>query len=262
LLAGELHRPSLEAPAEVQRIFEELQATPLIQNLFEEIGTTTSPLVGLRAEVRTRETNLGRLAADSTVWATRTEFPAIPVDVALKNGGGIRDTIQGPSIIRLTIQAALAFDNKLAVLQMSGDQLLAAMENSVSRFPAADGRFPQVAGMFLEYDSSKPGLQGLASVAVPSRVKTLRITRFDGSIDVLVDDFVAQGDLTRTFVMATNDFLSTGGDGYAALAAATKLATTAIGEQKILEDYIRTALGGTVDLVEPLAAPRIVRVNP
>lgn len=194
-------------------------------------------------------------------WFTRETFAALDVDVGLKNGGGIRDSILGPNIIRLTIQAALAFNNQFAVLEMTGGQLIAAMENAVSRLPALDGRFPQIAGILLEYDASQPGLRGLPSVSTPSRVKTLVITRSDGSVDTLVANFAAQGDLSRTFVMATNNFLSTGGDGYAAFAAAINLQTTTTGEQAILEQYIQQPLAGNVDLPEPLADPRVVRLD-
>jgi 2',3'-cyclic-nucleotide 2'-phosphodiesterase (5'-nucleotidase family) len=251
-----------EAPAEIQRVFANVQATPLIQDAFTVVGETKFPLNGLRADVRSRETNLGRVAADSTLWFSDQEFPDLSIDVALKNGGGIRDTITGPAIIRLTIQAALAFDNRLSVLELTGDQLIAAMENAVSRVPALDGRFPHVAGMTVEYDASKPGIEGMASLDTPSRIRTLVIDRADGTTDVLVDNFVAQGDLTRTFVLATNSFLTTGGDGYAAFAAATELAITDIGEQEILELYITDALGGVVDEIDPPAEPRVVPVEP
>lgn len=240
------------------RIFRELQSTPTIQNAFTVVGSTTFPLNGNRADVRSRETNLGRVAADSTLWFARQTNPG--VDVALKNGGGIRDTITGPSVTRLTIGAALAFDNRLSILELTGAQLLAAMENSVSRVPALDGRFPQIAGMTLEFDPSRPGIQGLATVTTPSRVRRLVITRADGSTDVLVDGFAVQGSLSRTFILATNSFLTTGGDGYAAFAAATQLALTTVGEQEILERYITTALGGTVMEADPSATPRVVAV--
>jgi 2',3'-cyclic-nucleotide 2'-phosphodiesterase (5'-nucleotidase family) len=144
---------------------------------------------------------------------------------------------------------------------MTGEQLLATMENAVSRVPALDGRFPQVAGMYLEYDASQPPIEGQVAVSVPSRVRTLEITRADGSLDVLVQGGMAMGDLSRTFVLATNDFLSTGGDGYASLAAATKLITTEIGEQQILEQYIGMELGGEVDLPDPSPSPRVVRLD-
>jgi len=75
----------------------------------------------------------------------------------------------------------------------------------------------------------------------------------------LACEFQAQGDLSRTFVMATNDFLSTGGDSYNALAAAIKLETTMLGEQDILVAYIQQTLGGIVDLPEPLSDPRLMR---
>lgn len=255
---------STEVPSDVQSVFMALQSTPSIIDAFTEVGTTEFPLNGLRADVRTRETNLGRLAADSSLWFTRTneDLTSLGVDVALKNGGGIRDNITGPSIIRLTIQAALAFDNTLTVLRLTGGQMIAAMENSVSRNPSADGRFPQIAGMTLEFDPSQPGVEGLESLDTPSRIRSLVITRADGTEDVLIDNFTAQGDLTRTFVLATNSFTASGGDGYAAFAAAEELAQTAIGEQQILEEYIVQALGGAVGVEDPPPSPRVTNLNP
>jgi 2',3'-cyclic-nucleotide 2'-phosphodiesterase (5'-nucleotidase family) len=259
-----LDRP-LYTPWRVEEIYNALQNTPLIQDAFNVVGTTTAPLNGNRADVRSRETNLGRLAADSTLWFARNRIPGFneEVDIALKNGGGIRDSILGPNITRLTIGAALLFDNRIAVLRMTGDQLLAAMENAVSRVPALDGRFPHIAGMTLEYDASEEGIQGSAdqtSLTTPSRIKRLVVTRNDGSIDVLVDGGAAQGDLTaRSFVLATNSFLVTGGDGYFAFGAAELLTQTEIGEQRILEEYIVDGLGGTVDLLDPSPEPRVVR---
>lgn len=253
----------VDAPRRVEGVFQSLKATPLIQNAFEVVGSTNHALNGVRAEVRTRETNLGRVAADSTLWYTLETFADadFAVDVALKNGGGIRESIAGPSIIRLTIQAALAFDNQLAVVELTGAQLLAAMENAVSRVPAADGRFPQVAGIELEYDASRPGIEAAESVMTPSRVRRLAVTRADGSTDVLVEDGAVGGDLSRTFVMATNGFLLTGGDGYVSLQAGTLLEETTIGEQQILAEYVTDALGGTVNVEDPTPAPRVIRLD-
>jgi 2',3'-cyclic-nucleotide 2'-phosphodiesterase (5'-nucleotidase family) len=245
----------------VSRIFADLQSTELIEELFTVVGTTIEALNGNRADVRSRETNLGRLAADSTLWYANSTLGQ-QADIALKNGGGIRDTILGPNITKLTISAALAFDNKIAILEMTGDQVIAAIENAVSRVPALDGRFPQVAGMMLEYDATKSGVEGQESMDTPSRVKTLKIVDNVGNIvDTLIEDYAAQGDLSRTFIMATNDFLSTGGDGYASLAAANKMVTSDIGEQQILGEYVQDFLGGIVDLVDPSTEPRIVRLD-
>ncbi len=258
---GTLLGRTLTPNQEVADTIESLRQTDMIQGLFGEVGVTTRPINGLRSDVRTRETNGGRLAADSTLWAARQQFPELEVDVALKNGGGVRDTIVGPSIIRLTINTQLAFDNQLGILRLTGRQMIAAMENSVSRIPSADGRFPHIAGMEMDVDASMPGLQGEEELNVASRVRRLVIRRFDGSLDVLILNGMPQGDLDRTFVMATNDFLSTGGDGYAAFAVAEKLAVTEIGEQQILADYISEELEGSVDVLDPPQPSRFNRLD-
>jgi 2',3'-cyclic-nucleotide 2'-phosphodiesterase (5'-nucleotidase family) len=243
-------------------IYDELKQTTLIQDAFFVVGATNYPLNGLRADVRSRETNLGNVAADSTIWgAQQNGFPT--VDIALKNGGGIRDSIQGPTIIRLAVQAALAFDNKLTVLEMTGAQVLAAMENSVSRSEFTDGRFPQIAGIVLEFDSSYPAIEGATDLYVPSRVRNLTITRSDSTVVNLVSNGIADVTaLADTFILATNSFTATGGDGYAAFSASTVLGATSIGEQQILEEYIANILGGTVDMIDDPANPqRVIRLN-
>ncbi|NDJ62907.1 MAG: bifunctional metallophosphatase/5'-nucleotidase [Chloroflexi bacterium] len=254
----------LAPPADLVELFDSLVNTDLVQSQFEVIGTTTAELNGQREGARTRETNLGRLTADSTLWWARNTFPERNVDIAVKNGGGIRETILGPNITRLVINTSLAFDNPMVVVEMTGDQVLAAMENSIFNAPGSSGGFLQVAGLYLEYDASRPGINGEASLDTPSRIRTLIITRADGSEDVLVEDYQAQGDLSRTFNVATNGFLLGGGDGYASMAAAAEqfgFEDPGVGERQILIDYITEALGGMVDIQDPPADPRVVRVD-
>ena len=222
------------------------------------IGTAASELNGQRADVRSRGTNLGRLAADATLWYAVNQYPERNIDIALKNGGGLRSPILGPNITRLAVGTALAFDNKLAVVELTGAELLAVMENAVSRVPAVDGRFPQVAGMYVEYDATKEGVSDQLNLDTPSRIKTLVITRIDGAEDVLVQEYALQGDPTRTFGLATNDFMLTGGDGYQALKAAAEARGAErpdLGERQVLIDYIQSELSGAVELPEPLDAP-------
>jgi 2',3'-cyclic-nucleotide 2'-phosphodiesterase (5'-nucleotidase family) len=255
----------LQATPEVDDILDALQASDLIVDGFTPVGTTEFPLNGFRSVVRNRETNLSRLAADSTLWAGNAFAAAngLPmVDIALKNGGGIRDSITGPVIIRLAIRAALAFDNQLTLVEMTATQLVAAMENCISRFPATDGRLCHVAGMTMVFDPSKVGIEGEEEVITPSRVKELTVTKqSNGSVDTLVSDYTLVGSPDRTFVMATNNYLVTGGDGYVSLKAGIKLGTTDQGEQVILEEYINEVLGGTVSIMQPPPMPRIVEMG-
>ena len=67
MIAGELRVP-LSPNQEVERVWNLLKGTDLITNQLTVIGTTASPLNGARADARSRETNLGRLATDSILW--------------------------------------------------------------------------------------------------------------------------------------------------------------------------------------------------
>ncbi|RPF83641.1 MAG: DUF839 domain-containing protein [Roseibacillus sp. TMED18] len=270
---------SIGPDPEVQRVWDILRETPSIQQSFAVAGTTTEELVGARAQVRSRETNLGRLAADSTLWfatgfanaLNNDEDPDndIPfaIDVALKNGGGIRSTILGPDIRRLAIEEALAFNNKLSLISLTAAELLASMENAVSRYPALDGRFPQIAGMTIVFDPENPGVQGGVSSTTPSRILSLVVHRADGSDDVVVEEGAFVGDSNRTFGLATNSFLLTGGDGYSAFRAilddeGRPTFETDLGEQAILEQYIVSQFpDALVDLPEPLANPRVILLD-
>jgi 2',3'-cyclic-nucleotide 2'-phosphodiesterase (5'-nucleotidase family) len=258
--AIDLFTPVPEPNCDVEGILDTLKGTKAIKDAFTVVGETVFPLNGARADVRTKETNLARLVADSTLWAGNAyakENNLTSVDIAFKNGGGIRDSITGPNIIRLTIQAALAFDNKQSLVSVNGEQLLAALENAVSRVPAGDGRYPQTAGMFMEYDVSKPGVEAAAALSKPSRVKTLKVDDVS-----LIEKFVPVDDLVCfNFTIVTNSFLATGGDGFNAFSNGTILGETEMGEQQILEEYIDTKLKGMVNITEPPKNPRVFRVG-
>ena len=261
---GRLTGRAANPPADVQRVFEELRRAPLISRLLRVVGETQTRLNGERADVRTRETNLGSLVADSVLWLARTRVPE--TDLALANGGGIRGSIPAPQITGFTVATALAFDNPHVVAEVTAAGLLAAMENAVSRIPASDGRFPQLAGAYLEYDPARPGLSDRPTLTTPSRVKTLRVQRAGGAVDTVVENFALVGDPARRFTLASNEFLMGGGDGYTALKAASEgpeARKTALPEreQQTLIDYLDRVLGRRVDLPDPVRTPRIVRVG-
>ena len=81
---------------------------------------------------------------------------------------------------------------------------MAALENAYSRYPSADGRFAQLAGVRVTFDPSKPGLEGLTSTSSPSRViEMVQVDSAGDAIDTIVSAGVLQGDPTRTFILAT-----------------------------------------------------------
>ena len=150
------------------------------------------------ASVRSQETAIGNLVADSIRAATRA-------DVALTNGGGIRGNKQypaGSALTRRDILTELPFGNRTTTTEITGASLRRALENGFSQMENKAGRFPQVSNLKIVVESTRPAGQRVISVEVGGEP---------------LDD-------ARTYKVATNDFMLRGGDGYTALAG--KVAAT------------------------------------
>jgi len=89
--------------------------------------------------VRTRESNLGNFVTDIMLRSTEA-------DVAILNSGTLRsDRIHHCGDFRMRdLMSVLPMIDALVVIAVTGTQLLAALENGVSKYPALEGRFPQV----------------------------------------------------------------------------------------------------------------------
>jgi 2',3'-cyclic-nucleotide 2'-phosphodiesterase (5'-nucleotidase family) len=208
------------------------------------IGQTDVILDGERSELRTRETNLGALMADALLWEGQRQAPAFGVDtpqVALQNAGGIRlegdlpggtnPTLPAPITELNTLQIA-SFANFVSVVEdITPAKLEQLMEHGVAALPAANGRFPQVAGMSVKIDP-----------AAPAGNRVLSITLSDGTKIVEAGALVPGA---PTVDMATIDFLPRqNGDEY----PFGGLPFTTLGRtyQQALSAYIQEGLGGNV----------------
>ena len=231
------------------------------------VGSTAEILDGLRENVRTRETNLGRLVADSALWFAKQYAAAVNnsigfnIDVALKHSGAIRSSISGQNITRNDFLLVFPYNDLLIITQLDANQLVAVMENSVSRYPKADGRFLQIAGMTIEFDPTKPGVEGASTLENPSRIMNMSVTRANGEVDKVVENGSIKGDVTRLFGVAFNNYMFIGGDGYSTfmdVKNANKIVKTKVYEQTILERYITEVLKKKVELPLSLNNPRII----
>lgn len=158
------------------------------------IGTTAVELDSRSATVRTREAAIGDLVADAMRWSAQT-------DVAVTNGGAIRGGrvyAPGATITRRDVLAELPFGNRLVTIDIPGSALAAAIENGLSQLPNPSGRFPQVSGLTIEADASRPAGRRVTSIKVGD----------------------APLDPGKTYSVATNDFMARGGDDYASFRAA------------------------------------------
>src|SRR5690606_14089138 len=141
--------------------------------------------------VRTEETNLGNLLADAllaTGQNNAAEFGVAPPQVALQNGGGIRNNslIPAGQLTELDTFAIAPFGNFVSVVpDVPRSQFKEILENAVSSAPAADGRFAQVAGFRFSYDASRTAqvVDDAGNVLTPGeRVRS--VTLDDGTVIV------------------------------------------------------------------------------
>ena len=202
---------------EVQSFIDALVADQGII-LNEVVGQTAVELVGTRGDVRTGETNLGNLIADSMIIVTEA-------DVAITNGGGIRSSIAAGDITLGNIITVLPFGNIIVTIELTGQELLDSLEHGTSAYPDAEGMFPHVAGMTFDINLSN---------AEGSRVENLMI----GGVAV---------DLAAIYLVATNDFMAAGGDGYDIFAAKER-----VGEFKGLHEALTDMFTLGVDVEMPV----------
>jgi 2',3'-cyclic-nucleotide 2'-phosphodiesterase (5'-nucleotidase family) len=154
--------------------------------------------------VRNAETGLGNLVADAMRLAGHA-------DVAIQNGGGIRTSIAVPGNVSVgDTFNILPFTNLVKrAPAMNATQLKDLMEHSVAASTttgSAQGRFAQISGMKVVYDTTRTARSALGN---GDRIRSIVLD--DGT--VLVDNG-AIVNLTRTFSFATVDFTANGGDGY------------------------------------------------
>ena len=198
--------------------------TTLVDKLFapvealtkEGIGESAVYLEGDRKVCRVQECNLGNLITD----AMRSETGA---QVGLENGGGIRASIKQGQVTRGDVLTVLPFGNLVSTLSLSGEDLLAVLENGVSKMEEGGGRFLQVSGLRYQIDPLKPA---------GSRIVKVEIQDAQGNYQAL--------DPKTIYTVATNDFISEGGDGFSvALNNGVNIYNFGRPLDEVLADYIQ-----------------------
>lgn len=176
------------------------------------VGAAAVDLNGRRADVRSKETNLGNLVAEALLAGGRDDG----AQIAVTNGGGIRTSIPAGQVTVGNVLEVLPFGNTLALTTVTGAQLKAALENGVSQVEQGAGRFPQIAGFRFAFDPALPAGQRVTAITFNNLVV----------------------DPAATFRVATNNFQLVGGDGYSAFAAGSDKVDTGLIMADLVEQYI------------------------
>lgn len=172
---------------------------------------------------RRPESTIGDFICDAMRWASKADF-------ALQNPGCMRADLDAGEILRGEVYAIMPFDNTIVVLEMTGADVRLALEQALR-----GDRITQVSGLRYAFDASRPAL---------SRITELTLA--DGT----------PIDPARTYQVAANNFMASGGDQYDALGRSKKVDTQRT-IRSAMEDYLRERLQAG----QPLRVPRDGRIR-
>lgn len=207
------------------------------------------------------ETNNGDLITDAMRWKVLQNKDGLTVNedhvVAITNGGGIRAAIAKGDVTKKDINTVLPFGNTVAVVYVTGEQLLEALEASTFSTPTAVGGFPQVSGINFTIHTGKAYDKNDATYPEstyygPKTINRVAINSVNGK------EFKAN----EVYAVVTNNFCAAGGDTYYAFKAASAQFDTGIPLDEAVMEYVTKELKGVIG--EQYAAPqgRVTYFNP
>ena len=185
-------------------------------------GDTSGRQVDLEEDAhlcRVQECPSGDVLMDSLLWGARDTGAT----VALSVGGTVRSPLHTGVVTMGDLLATMPFDNTLVVGDLTGKQLLGALEHGASGYENGAGRFLQVAGLTYSVEPAKPVGQRVSAVSVRTKA---------GGWEPLRPEAV--------YRVATVDYAAEGGDGFAAFKK-IKWQYTGRAHIECLRDYIAKA---------------------
>ena len=197
--------------------------------------------------VRRAETNLGDFCAD----AYRAQSGA---DIAFVNGGGVRTNLPAGDVTLRGILSVNPFGNALCVIEVTGQQILDALEWGAHALPGENGGFLQVSGLRYEVrcDIDSPCVSDANGMFVgiegERRVHGVEI----GGAPLEPD---------KTYTLAGHNYmLLENGDGYTMFDGAPLLLDCVKLDNQVLIDYATETLGGVIgeEYADPTGQGRIV----
>lgn len=212
-----------------------------------KFATSKVELNGAKAPNGNRdvETNNGDLITDAMRWKVLQNKDGLTVNedhvVAITNGGGIRAAIAKGDVTKKDINTVLPFGNTVAVVYVTGEQLLEALEASTFSTPTAVGGFPQVSGINFTIHTGKAYDKNDATYPEstyygPKTINRVVINSVNGK------EFKAN----EVYAVVTNNFCAAGGDTYYAFKAASAQFDTGIPLDEAVMEYVTKELKGVI----------------
>lgn len=204
---------------------------PGIIELETPVGQTR---VFLDGSCRRNECNLGNFLTDAFVDWYAVQYESVEfwtdASIAFLQGGGVRASIDhkssGGEITKEDANTVMPFNNTLEVIELTGVELLAALEHSVHRYTDGGqyGEFLQMSGVQVVYDMNQPTGKRVVDakvVCAKCQIPTLEAI-----------------DKTKTYKIIMQSYLADGGDGFEVFNGKTVMKTTAI-DLDVFTDYLK-----------------------
>lgn len=182
-------------PVNPKEIEPDPQIAALVANFQKRADEAMGQVVGHLRERLTRaghqDCSLGSFVCDSMCRCAEA-------DLAFMNTDGLRTDLDEGPVTRKDVYELMPFGGQLVKGRLTGEQVLHALEHSISNRETAHGvqsSFLQVGGLEFAYDASRPEGERLLDVKVGGEPL----------------------DPARTYTVALEDYLSAGKLGYASL---------------------------------------------
>ncbi|MCS6211207.1 bifunctional UDP-sugar hydrolase/5'-nucleotidase UshA [Shewanella baltica] len=182
---ADLAGTKIEPDAELKELLSYYQEKGQAK-LDEVIATTDALLDGERANVRNKQTNLGRMLA-------MAQSAKVTADFGVMNSGGVRASIQPGNITYRDVLTVQPFGNMVTLNEMTGTEV-AAYLGAVGSLQIGSGGYAQITGVKMTIDCV---------------AKTANISEINGK------DFSPTG----AYKFTVPSFNAAGGDGYPKLAS-------------------------------------------
>ena len=208
----------------VQTYADEVIPDSLMLARVERWNRAVAPIAATPIGRNARELRRGVVESAVGDFVADAMREKVGVDIALQNAGGLRADLPEGIVTRGAVYEVMPFDNTIFTLELTGAEVRLALEQALKY-----NRVTQVSGIAYRFDPSRAALERITALTLP-----------DGT----------PLDPSKTYRVACNNFMATGGDNYDVLSKGANRRDTGLMVRDALEATVaaRSANGGALDV--------------
>ena len=175
-------------------------------------------------------------------------------DIAFIVSGNVKDNLNKGNITFSHVLNILPYSSNVIIKNVSGKDILDALELGMSKLPIKAAKFSQISGMKFKVDDSIK-----SPVVIDDKENFVKVEGERRVYDVYIGG--KKLDENKSYTITMGDFLADGGDGYAMFSQYEMINDTFMLDNEILKQYIATVLNGTIPEIYKNPQGRIVKMK-